>query len=781
MLMMLVLISSIVFIYQEPIVYGEKLIISDVISQGIIFGNYRDSFIDNNDNYPLWYPYIFCGMPFHASGTYRLQYNLETLYKIFPNDILNRLAKGFTFNILAGAIFMLLLLRSYGLGYYASFAGAVAFVFTTKILGTPHTNRIVTFIHLPLILYALRRLWDTRRWMFMVLLGGAVGSQIGSYHPQVAYYGLLMVGLYSLFRLIQGIIDQEKWTRLSTTIGMIGVSLAIGYYMASIVLMPMQEYLPFSIRGASTSSGVSGLSYDYATNWSFDWWSIFTFIIPGFSGFGDITYWGDMPFTTYPHYLGIPVVILAIIALFTKKDQGDYWFFVMVICFSLLISMGKNFAMLSKLLLDWLPYFNKFREPSMILILFSMSTAVLAAWGFQHVQQLLKEQTKIDWEKLFLRILIGIGVIAITAFLFKGGLYKMMTAIYNSADRSTDRIQRFQNPQQIKYLYQLRFDLFYRDLWISLLLSASTIGTIWLALRKKINRQSFAIILISLIMLDLGYVGRKVIAPMFSNIPRQGLEPKKTEVIQFLLNDSDIFRVYPVDNWTTNEYGWFRIASIGGYHAAKMANYQDCISDNMFNNINFLKLSNTKYTISSQHIDHPEFVHKESFDGKHIYMLKNWLPRVFLVDSVIYLKDKAETLNLIKSSQFNPGRNAILTRNLSNQHLNSSGSEVEIDSWAPEIIQISVKVQDTCLLALSEGYYPPGWNAYIDGNETEIFQTNHFMQSIVVPTGDHKVEFRFALPSFNRALIISRIIFIAVLVILISYSIWINRQRLKLI
>ena len=282
-------------------------------------------------------------------------------------------------------------------------------------------------------------------------------------------------------------------------------------------------------------------------------------------------------------------------------------------------------------------------------------------------------------------------------------------------------------------------------------------------------------------MLDLGYVGRKVISPMFSNILKQGLEPKKTELIQFLLNDSDIFRVYPVDNWTTNEFGWFRIASIGGYHAAKMANYQDCISDNMFNNINFLKLSNTKYTISSQHIDHPEFVHKESFDGKHIYMLKNWLPRVFLVDSVIYLKDKAETLNLIKSSQFNPGRNAILTRNLSNQHLNSSGSEVEIDSWAPEIIQISVKVQDTCLLALSEGYYPPGWNAYIDGNETEIFQTNHFMQSIVVPTGDHKVEFRFALPSFNRALIISRIIFIAVLVILISYCIWINRQRLKLI
>ena len=339
-IMILALIMGIVFLYQEPIMHGEKLAIGDVKAQGLIFEKYRNSYYNDSGKHALWYPYIFCGMPFHASGTYRLQYNLETIYKIIPNDILRRLSKGFTFNILAGAIFMILLLRSYGLGYYASFAGAVAFVFTTKILGTPHTNRIVTFIHLPLILYALRRLWDTRRWIFMVLLGGAVGSQIGSYHPQVAYYGLLMVGLYSLFRLIQGIIEKEKWIRLSATIGMIGVSLVIGYYMASIVLMPMQEYLPFSIRGAGTSTDVAGLSYDYATNWSFDWWSIFTFIIPGFSGFGDITYWGDMPFTTYPHYLGIPVVILAIIALFTKKDQGDYWFFIMVLGFSLLISIS---------------------------------------------------------------------------------------------------------------------------------------------------------------------------------------------------------------------------------------------------------------------------------------------------------------------------------------------------------------------------------------------------------------------------------------------------------
>ena len=54
-------------------------------------------------------------------------------------------------------------------------------------------------------------------------------------------------------------------------------------------------------------------------------------------------------------------------------------------------------------------------------------------------------------------------------------------------------------------------------------------------------------------------------------------------------------------------------------------------------------------------------------------MFKHWLPRVFLVDSVIYSYDKTETLNLIKSPQFNPRINAILTKKLPNLYLNASG------------------------------------------------------------------------------------------------------------
>lgn len=47
------------------------------------------------------------------------------------------------------------------------------------------------------------------------------------------------------------------------------------------------------------------------------------------------------------------------------------------------------------------------------------------------------------------------------------------------------------------------------------------------------------------------------------------------------------------------------------------------------------------------------------------------------------------------------------------------------------------------LLVLNEIYYPAGWKAYIDGKETEIYKTNYFQRSIVVPSGKHKVELKF--------------------------------------
>jgi uncharacterized membrane protein YfhO len=45
-------------------------------------------------------------------------------------------------------------------------------------------------------------------------------------------------------------------------------------------------------------------------------------------------------------------------------------------------------------------------------------------------------------------------------------------------------------------------------------------------------------------------------------------------------------------------------------------------------------------------------------------------------------------------------------------------------------------------LVLSENYYPD-WNAYVDGEQTQILRANYLWQAVAVAAGEHDVDFRF--------------------------------------
>ena len=53
------------------------------------------------------------------------------------------------------------------------------------------------------------------------------------------------------------------------------------------------------------------------------------------------------------------------------------------------------------------------------------------------------------------------------------------------------------------------------------------------------------------------------------------------------------------------------------------------------------------------------------------------------------------------------------------------------------------------------------------------------MQAIVVPAGQHKVEFIFSLPSFELAFLLSKFISIGILAILTGFGLWTFRNQFK--
>ncbi|MDX2445459.1 MAG: YfhO family protein, partial [Bacteroidales bacterium] len=47
------------------------------------------------------------------------------------------------------------------------------------------------------------------------------------------------------------------------------------------------------------------------------------------------------------------------------------------------------------------------------------------------------------------------------------------------------------------------------------------------------------------------------------------------------------------------------------------------------------------------------------------------------------------------------------------------------------------------LAVFSEVYYEKGWNAFIDGEPAPYFRVNYILRAIMIPPGEHTIEFKF--------------------------------------
>ncbi len=287
----------------------------------------------------------------------------------------------------------------------------------------------------------------------------------------------------------------------------VAVAVVLAFCVGSLWYIPLLKYLPWSIRGLGPAiaqgGGQAGYSLADATMWSFHPREILTFIVPSWFGLKSPYYWGDMPFTSSSFYFGVVPLLFAVLAFFGKKDRL-FWGLLAVTVFAFLLSFGSHFESFYALFFNILPFFNKFRTPSLILLLVILSGIVFAGYGLRFVLNLAETD---KWKKRFLYgAIVCAGLLVVIAL--AGGAFSGLFGSFTKAGESGQY-----SSEQLAQVRAMRFDMLKNDLLLALLWLGIAFTACWALLTRKIKATVFLVIILGITAVDLWRVSHKFFDP----------------------------------------------------------------------------------------------------------------------------------------------------------------------------------------------------------------------------------------------------------------------------
>ena len=70
-------------------------------------------------------------------------------------------------------------------------------------------------------------------------------------------------------------------------------------------------------------------------------------------------------------------------------------------------------------------------------------------------------------------------------------------------------------------------------------------------------------------------------------------------------------------------------------------------------------------------------------------------------------------------------------------------SSVKIVDYRPNLVEIEATMENDGFLVLSDIYYP-GWKAYVNDTQADIYPTNYMLRSLYLTQGNHQIKFVYA-------------------------------------
>ena len=136
------------------------------------------------------------------------------------------------------------------------------------------------------------------------------------------------------------------------------------------------------------------------------------------------------------------------------------------------------------------------------------------------------------------------------------------------------------------------------------------------------------------------------------------------------------------------------------------------------------------------------------------------LGNAWTVNNIRWVNNADEEIATFEEPDFNPKNTAVIDvryKELVNESLDLSGGTLKLLEYQPNYLKYASSSDGDALAVFSEIFYDKGWKAFINGKEVPHFRVNYILRGLVIPSGDNEIEFKFDLPIYNQASLISTI------------------------
>lgn len=877
----IVIMLIIACVYFAPALSGDIIYQGDALKADQMAYQQR-AVADSTGTIPNWNPSMFGGMPGYQTA-------VEAPKSVFTplKSILIMRPLGLERNI--GILWLYLIgfyiaMLAFGCNPWLSLFGALAFglgSYNIIIIEAGHITKAWAMSMMAPVLggmmLCLRSIFTDPshqwrvNWKRMVwgaiLFTLALGLQITFNHIQITFYtaiGCVVMGItYFIYAL------RQKWFKqFLAVVGILvlGVIFAVGANYRHLTVN--QEYAKATMRGGSeitvkphdigeadaaqneaTQSG--GLDINYAFSWSYGIGETYTILVPNAMGGGSgetvdsesewakkthmtqaPLYWGDQPFTSGPVYFGSIVIFLFVLGCFLVKGP-DRWWIIVTTLIAIVLCWGRHCMPINEFLFNHLPLYNKFRTPSMALVLANVTMTLMATLSLKALIEAVgnKKQAPAKTEKnsqkkstvvedydsrkrttrnLYYAAAITGGILVLGMLLAATNL--KFTGVDNDNNIKNQYVQAIQQqgatpdqlaqwestiwPEWLKTLQTDRKSAFMSDSFRSLLFVAFAFLVLWLMTSGKLKKPTLAIVLLTILCsADLWAVDRRYLNDEnFTEAKRVELRRDQKDLmidnIAALNGDRD-YRLYDM---TVNTFNDSRPSAfhnqIGGYSAAKLRRYQDLIdfylgSQKIYDYVNSSLQQMTVNPADGRMETTKPYPVLDMLNGRYLALSlqKNQLNLVrrttalgncWLVEDVKMVEDaNAEILAL---NDFDPYKTAIVDKSKWADALKGYTSSTRDSSetialvhtypQTPDHLTYKSHTMGSRIAVFSEIYYAPDWRVYIDGKPAEYFRADYVLRAMVVPEGDHTIEFINEAPKLHKNDSITLVISLIMLVVM---------------